>query len=267
MEIDDSRPALFEQSPHCIWTDAYIQRQLLKVHLDPSSDGASRRRESVAAIVSFICNRTREGSRLLDLGCGPGLYTSLLADAHYEVTGIDFNRASIEYAAAQRADIRYYEGDYLLHYPPGEFDAVTMIYCDMGTHPDEARDRLLANIYRSLADGGVFIFDVFSEKIVGEKQEGRSWDYEPSGGFWSGGEYLLLSQTFHYPENRAFAYRYHLVLPEMVKSFLIWERYYSEEEITGVLEKAGFRNVSIRTDLLGRNNFTSSGEMFVIAEK
>ncbi|WP_052356416.1 class I SAM-dependent methyltransferase [Bacteroides timonensis] len=48
----------------------------------------------------------------------------------------------------------------------GKYDAITMIYCDMGTHPDSDRDRLLDNIYLSLTDGGVLIFDVFSEGII-----------------------------------------------------------------------------------------------------
>ena len=59
----------------------------------------------------------------------------------------------------------------------GKYDAITMIYCDMGTHPDSDRDRLLDNIYLSLADGGVLIFDIFSEGIIDDRQESRNWEY------------------------------------------------------------------------------------------
>lgn len=54
-------------------------------------------------------------------------------------------------------------GDYINNYPMGKYDTITMIYCDMGTHPDSDRDRLLDNIYLSLADGGVLIL-MFSRK-------------------------------------------------------------------------------------------------------
>lgn len=82
------------------------------------------------------------------------------------VTGIDFNKASIEYAIGKREEINYILGDYINNYPMGKYDAITMIYCDMGTHPDSDRDRLLDNIYLSLADGGVLIFDIFRKGLL-----------------------------------------------------------------------------------------------------
>ena len=267
MRIIDHKPVLFEKSAHNIWTDPYIQQQILKDHLDPQSDGASRKQESVLKIVDFILQHTKPQSHLLDLGCGPGLYTSLLADKDYMVTGIDFNKASIEYAIGKREEINYILGDYINNYPMGKYDTITMIYCDMGTHPDSDRDRLLDNIYLSLADGGVLIFDVFSEGIIDDRQESRDWEYAPCGGFWNESEYLLLSQTFHYPENKVFAYQYNLILEDTAKHFIIWERYYSEEEITSILKKVGFRKISIYKKLLGKNDFTSSSEIFIVAEK
>lgn len=49
-----------------------------------------------------------------------------------------------------------------------------------------------------LTDGGILIFDVFSEGIIDDRQESRDWEYAPCGGFWNESEYLLLSQTFHH---------------------------------------------------------------------
>ena len=267
MGIINKKPALFEKSNYNIWTDPYIQQQILKKHLDLQSDGASRKQESILKIVNFVLKHSKPESHLLDLGCGPGLYTSLFADENYDVTGIDFNKSSIEYATGKQNGIKYILNDYINDYPNGKYDTITMIYCDMGTHSDSDRDRLLDNIYCSLTDGGVFIFDVFSEKIISDRQENKSWEYAPHGGFWDESEYLLLSQTFHYPKNKVFAYQHNLVLEGTIKHFIIWERYYSENEITDILEKVGFRKVSIYKDLLGKNNFTSSSEIFIVAEK
>ena len=66
-----------------------------------------------------------------------------------------------------------------------------------------------------LTDGGILIFDVFSEGIIDDRQESRDWEYAPCGGFWNESEYLLLSQTFHYPENKVFAYQYNLILEDL----------------------------------------------------
>ena len=37
MKINDRKPVLFEKSDHNIWTDPYIQQQMLKKHLGLSS--------------------------------------------------------------------------------------------------------------------------------------------------------------------------------------------------------------------------------------
>ncbi|WP_313381467.1 class I SAM-dependent methyltransferase [Proteiniphilum saccharofermentans] len=267
MEIRNNKPTLFEKSTCNIWTDPYIQQQMLKEHLNPVSDGASRKQESILRITDFILSHTKPGNRLLDLGCGPGLYATLFKDKGYDVTGIDFNKASIEYGAGKRKDIAYIWGDYIKEYPDGKYDTVIMIYCDLGTHSDSDRDRLLKNIYHSLDDNGIFIFDVFTEELVKDKQEGKSWDYVPNGGFWSQEEYLLLSQTFHYPENNAFSYQYNLLTKDETKHFIVWDRYYTEEEITLILQNIGFRKVTIHKNVLGGNDFTSDSEMFIVAEK
>lgn len=267
MTITDSRPALYQKSKHAIWTDPHIQQQLLNKHLDLCSDEASRREESILMIIRFILGQTKPGSRLLDLGCGPGLYTERLADEKFVVTGIDFNRAAIEYAVGRRKQVEYLLGNYITDYPEGEFDCVTMIYCDMGTHSDCDRDLLLGKVYRSLSEGGVFIFDVFTEAIAHREQTNQGWVYEPNGGFWSATEYLLLSQTFHYPENKVYAYQYNLLLAQEAKHFIIWEKYYSEVEITEILKQAGFRKVFVYRNIAGQNSFTSDSEMFIVAEK
>lgn len=78
---------------------------------------------------------------------------------------------------------------------------------------------------------------------------------------------LLLSQTFHYPDAKAFGYQYNLVTESRNKHFIIWERYFSEEEITTVLKLAGFSRVAVYKGVAGGNDFTSNSEMFVVAEK
>lgn len=265
--IIDKRPLLFENTECNIWTDPYIQLQMLKAHLDPSADGASRRQESICKTVDFILEYVKPEGRLLDLGCGPGLYTSIFKDKGCDVTGMDFNKASIEYAAERRNDIKYIFGDYIEEYPQGGYDTIIMIYCDMGTHSDSDRDKLLRNIYSSLDDGGVFIFDVFTEGIVCDKQESENWEYARSGGFWDEDEYLLLSQTFHYPESKAFAYQYNLLTGNGNKHFIVWDRYYADNEIIDVLKDVGFRQVSVYKNILPDNDFTSNSEMFVVAVK
>ena len=173
----------------------------------------------------------------------------------------------MEYAAAKRGDIEYIYGDYIADYPGGRYGTVILIYCDLGTFGDRDRDTLLRNIYGSLEDGGVFIFDLFTPALVNDRHESRDWAYAPSGGVWGEGEYLLLSQTCHYPQDKAFGYRHNLLTDGGSRDFILWDRYYDAEEITGILEKAEFRNIDIEYDLLKGNNFTSNNQMFIVARK
>jgi len=267
MNIINNRPPLFKKTGLSIWTDPYIQTNMLNAHLNLSSDAASRNKDSINTIVNFIDRHINKKSSLLDLGCGPGLYAERLTEKGHLVTGIDFNKKAIEYAINRETGINYIEGDYILNFPHASYDAIIMIYCDMGTHSDNDRDILLHNCFDSLENGGKLIFDVFDEKIIQDKIESKDWEYHPAGGFWSGEEYLLLSQTFHYPENKAFAYQYNLITGQENKHFIVWERYYTKEEITLILENIGFRKIEIVKGLLPANNFTSSNEMFIIAEK
>ena len=269
MQIINKRPVLFEKTSCNIWTDPYIQKQMLQEHLNPASDGASRKNDSIARTVNFIDKEAGHPGSLLDLGCGPGLYTELFKDRGYSVTGIDFNKASIDYAKMHnKGDINYIQGDYIKNFPSGiHYDTVILIYCDMGTHPDDDRDMFLRNIYHSLNEGGKFIFDVFTDKLCEDKKEENSWEYSPKGGFWSDKEYLLLKNTFHYPHNKAFAYQYNLITNNETKYFIVWERYYTEDEIKVILKKIGFRNITIHKNLLDDNNFTSNNEIFIVAQK
>lgn len=267
MDIIDTKPELFFKPDSSIWTDPYIQQNLLDAHLNPDSDAASRNSLAIKKTVSFINDQIGNHSHILDLGCGPGLYAKLFNESGHRVTGVDFNEKAVEYASAHNPTDCFIHADYLKDFPAGQYDAITMIYCDMGTHPDRDRDVLLTHCYNALNQGGKLIFDIFNENITHDKKEGKDWQYSAGSGFWSREPHLILQQTFHYPENRAFAYQYNLITDNETKYFLIWERYYTEAEIRAVLEKIGFRNIVIEMNLLESNNFTSNNEMFIVAEK
>lgn len=267
MNIISQKPELFKTTSCSIWTDPHIQQKMLEAHLNPDSDAASRNAASIQQTVEFIDRNIKPQSRILDLGCGPGLYAEQLAVKGHIVTGVDFNAASIEYAGKHNSRITYLEADYIGNFPAGEYDAIIIIYCDLGTHSDIDRDILLSNCLRALSPGGKLIFDLFDCNLANDRREGSTWEYSPNGGFWSAQEYLLLKQTFHYPEAHVFADQYNLISDHETKHFIVWEHYYSPEEITAILHKTGFRHTTIKHGLLGGNNFTSNHEMFIIAEK
>lgn len=87
----------------CIpWNDPAFSARMLREHLSQSHDQASRRTEKIESHVAWIHThllRSRP-TRILDLGCGPGLFAERLAGQGHHVTGVDFNPASIAYASS-----------------------------------------------------------------------------------------------------------------------------------------------------------------------
>ena len=74
------------------WHDPDFSERMLAEHLSQSHDAASRRFDRIDRHVAWIHRELLEGvpTRVLDLGCGPGLYTSRLARLEHECVGIDF---------------------------------------------------------------------------------------------------------------------------------------------------------------------------------
>ena len=92
------KPDLFKESSHkTIWTDPHMAEQMLKTHLDPHTDLASYKSETIKAASEWMYKtflENKDNPAYLDLGCGPGLYTSKIAEKGVRVSGIDFSENS-----------------------------------------------------------------------------------------------------------------------------------------------------------------------------
>ncbi len=183
--------ALFEPGEPLFWDDPHISAEMLKAHLDPEIDAASRRPETIDRTCHWLIEHfgLKPGNRVLDLGCGPGLYASRLAKRGLKVTGIDYSRRSVEYARRaadeQGLDIQYLYQDYLAqeYLPSGtseRFDLAIMIYCDFAVLSDEKQGILLGRVAWALKPGGRFVFDVFTPEQHPVK-ETTSWSFSQGG--------------------------------------------------------------------------------------
>ena len=74
------KPAPFTPGEPLFWDDPHISSQMLTVHLSPDVDAASRRPETIDRSVGWLITtlKLNPGDAVLDLGCGPGLYLSLI---------------------------------------------------------------------------------------------------------------------------------------------------------------------------------------------
>ena len=254
------KPVLYEPGDAMMWTDPYISKQLLKAHLDPEIDSATRKPESIRKTISFIMRYCKNpGMKILDLGCGPGLYTEKLAERGHQVTGMDFSENSIEYARSQarknNLQIDYICQNYLTLDIRNRYDLIIMIFCDFGVLLPDDRDTLLKKIYNGLVPGGTFIFDVINDKNLDDKFPGeKAWTVS-EGGFWRPHKYLELINGFHYPENHVFLMQ-HSIMDEKdnLTRYRFWTHYFDKETLIPELTDHGFENIESKTNILPEGN-------------
>jgi len=268
------KPPLFEKGTASMWDDDHISRHLLALHLSQDTDEASRKREAITATVNWIesyCGGSQKN--ILDLGCGPGLYSEMLAGHGYRVTGVDFSARSIAYAKKSAAEkglsVEYLTKNYLDLDITGRFDIALMIYCDFDVLVPEDRTRLLDNIWRALTPGGLFIFDTLNTKAPEMmKFPLKSWEVSTNG-FWRNEPYLAFFEAFHYPEANVILQQ-HIVCPQSggQSVYRFWSRYYCREDLAAILSRQGFHETTFHDNLLPDDG-SGTGEMitFCVTKK
>ena len=267
----ERRPEPFSRyTADTLWTDPHIGRQMLGFHLDPDHDAASRKAATIDATVAWLDARLSiTGKRVLDLGCGPGLYATRMAAHGAGVTGLDFSPVSIAHAQAHippGADLRYIEADYLTPPLPGPADLVTLIYGDYCALSPDRRRLLLANIASTLAPGGRFVFDVFSPGQFAALSEGFEFGHRYMGGFWAAEDYYAFKRTTLYPDQLVSLERY-LVFGER-RSFEVfnWMQYYTPTSIAAELAQSGFA-VEATLDIASGEPWTESATPFFVVAR
>lgn len=266
------KPPVFTKGTAEMWVDDYISQHLLETHLNPDIDLASRKGSTISKTVAWILDQV-SGDKLsiLDLGCGPGLYTEQLAEKGHHVTGMDYSQTSIDYAKEssrkKRLDLTYVHQNYLTLQEEDKYDLVYMIFTDFGVLTPAERTVLLENVYRALKPGGRFIFDVLNDTFL-EKAGKKEWQLAESG-FWRDKPYLALSDFFLYDEEKVILNQ-HVIVEESgrIDVYRFWNRGFSHDDLENIVTETGFEKTSCHDDLLADSEMYHSRDVtFCITNK
>ena len=245
------KPALWQRSTEPLWDDEHISKGMLEAHLNPDWDAASRPHSLIDRSVGWLSSVIPAGSKILDIGCGPGLYTKRLSDIGYDVTGMDYSKRSIAYAKSQDSKTKYIYKNYLELDYTNAFDAVTLIYCDYPALIPDERKVLLGKVYKALKPGGLFILDVNTDKYFAKKSNKTSWTLCENGGYWSADAYICLESTYLYENNTAAVDQYVVITNSKVMEYLTWFTEYSIEKLRGEVSPFGFKVKNVFDDVWG----------------
>ncbi len=274
LELINERPAVFAHMTVAdLWTDPHVSEQMLRFHLDGTVAVSSGTTEWIEAATTWMAREFRLGgnSRVLDLGCGPGLYAIRLARTGARVTGVDFSARSIAYAreAAQKAGlpIDYVHHDYLAYEPAGRFDLVTMIMRDYCAMEPSQRLALLRTIGSALASGGAFVFDVDSTVAFANMAEEVSYSHSPRGGFWSAEAFFEFHNRFVYPDERVVLDKFVVVEANRTRTLFNWIQCFDPTMLAAELGEAGLRIDATLGNVTGAPFDPASPEFAVVARR
>ena len=253
------KPALWQRSIEPFWDDEHISKGMLEAHLNPDWDAASRKHSFIDNSVKWLSSIIPSGSKVLDIGCGPGLYTKRLSDIGYGVTGMDYSKRSIAYAKSQDSKTEYICKDYLELDYSGVFDAVTLIYCDYAALTLAERHNLLTRVYKALKPGGLFVFDVFDEKTLKDKIDRTWWSTHKNGGFCNPNPHICLNAEYYFENNTVEVGRTIVIAEQKCYEYLNWNTAYSTETLAAEISPFGFQVKGVFDDVCG-NPHTGEAE-------
>ncbi len=201
----------------------------------------------------------------LDIGCGGGWFTRAFQRAGYTMTGLDISPQMLDFAQekAIREGVRgeYLLGDITKFRTPKKYDFATAINDCINYIPKNKLRAAFKNVKNALQKGGIFLFDISSEKKIREKIANTvSVDDRE--------EITYLS--FNRPEVDGVTMEVTLFAKEEDGRYTRLDEThrqyaYSEEEITQALADCGFTLLLVEGHL-GENK-TVSDRIFFIAQK
>lgn len=268
VETIGSKPSAYETTGIPFWDDEHISKSMLALHLDPDVDSASRTHAFMDRSVDWIVSLLRkQPGKILDLGCGPGLYARRFADKGFSITGIDFSRRSIAYASENYGNehSNFIYQNYLTIDYNDEYDLAILINCDFGVLSPENRITLLKKIHRGLKHGGLFIVDVLSSNHYKEFTDSLTVEYE-EGGFWREERYINIERKASYP-NQDYLEQYTIITDEDCATYNIWNHGFEPKELEETLLNAGFTSVVLFGDVAGANLSEDSPILCAVCRK
>jgi SAM-dependent methyltransferase len=272
-------PEPWAEGDNIPWNDPGFSERMLKEHLSQNHDRASRRFETIDRHVGWIHEEVLQAkaAKILELTCGPGLYTSRLARLGHQCVGIDYAPAAIEYAkkAASSHDsscVYRMEDVRQAHYG-GPYGLVMMINGQFNVFRRQEARAILDKGYAALVSGGAILLEPQRcETVENAGRAGRSWySCDQGGGLFSARPHICIQESFWHPEAQSTTERFFIIDTETgdVTRHAMTTEAMTEEQFRGILAEAGFEDIQFFRSLAGNevNDESQSVNLTIVARK
>lgn len=202
-----------------------------------------------------------EPRNILDLACGTGALSVLLASKGYLVTGIDRAKGMLniarEKAKDQNLQITFYQGNMLNFQLDQQFDAILCTYDSINYADNENElSGIFETVSKHLVQDGLFIFDVTTERNIVEHFHNKTFsqNHEDYSYIWKN-NYLYHTKmcrtflTFFIREGELFR-RYEEVHKQ---------RIYEVDTVNKLLKATGYKMLSAY-DMYTFNKWTRTSD-------
>ncbi len=206
----------------------------------------------------------KPSARILDLGCGVGRHSLELARHGFQVTGVDRTEHYLEQASEkakkEELEVKFIQDDMRDFCQPNSFHVAISMGTSFSYFEDPEEDRqVLANVYRSLMSGGVFLLDMHGKETLSRIFVERDW-YEED-------DVLVLhertvSQNWSWME-----LRWILLKDNKRAESRLSHRLYAATELIALLTDCGFAQVDLYGDLEGVPYDQNAKRMVVVGRK
>jgi SAM-dependent methyltransferase len=261
------RPEPWSEGDNIPWNEPAFSARMLREHLSQAHDAASRRGEKIDRQVAWIHGTLLSGApaRVLDLGCGPGLYAERLAALGHTCRGVDFSPASIRYARERAAEAgsacAYVEGDLRSADFGRDHDLAMLLYGELNVFsPDDAR-LILRKAHAALRPGGLLLLEPHTlEEIVQMGATPQTW-WSSERSVYADIPHLVLMDRTPHADGRAVTIRYFVVDAATggVERLAQTMQGHDQAGYRTLLEGVGFEDVVFHASLTGRDGDAETG--------
>ncbi|MGQ0814921.1 MAG: class I SAM-dependent methyltransferase [Gemmatimonadota bacterium] len=162
------------------WWRDYFGDDFFDLHVDLFPEDLSRR--EIGGMLELL--RLPVGARILDVPCGWGRHSVLLAEQGYQVIGSDLSHALLRrMESVQRRPVPRVVADIRMQpLREGSFEAVINVFTSLGLFLDDAEDlRALREAQRLLKPGGRFLLEsMHRDDVIAAYAERDHW-FLPNG--------------------------------------------------------------------------------------